>query len=213
MPKMGVLWLLLLPAVVTAPRSSFADPLTPGQQLQVAFDFGSSAPFPASLGSPDLLQFSINGSRIDPFGSFTASLYDGAALLGTYTTSVNGDTGPGGLTFNAFFRDPSSFTPDIGPFNPMGTADFGAISDGSIRGLIVFSITNGLIDLDLASTAITIARIQPHVGGFEWTGFTAANPVVRSADIVAQTPEPATWLLSMTGIAIAARRRRGEKRD
>ena len=192
---------------VLAPRAS-ADPLLPGQVLRVDFDFATAAPFPPNFGVPDMLWGEFTATRQAPFGTFTAQLFNGSELLGTYRTSVNGDTSVGGLRFLSVFLAPGTAF-DLGVFGPAGTADFSSVRNRSLDGRFEFSITSGLIDVNLNSADVLLWHVLPNGTA---VGNVSSHPRITNVAIVDSAPEPASLLLFGSGAAFAAWRSRARLR-
>jgi hypothetical protein len=201
-PKTACAVLLIFLAASIPAATAEADPLTSDDVLRVSFVLPS---FPFPFGMPDLLSFGVGVERLEPFGSVSVSLFDGARLLGTYTSSVNGQITGGTIGLPAWFLSPTSPFIVLGPFGPGPIVDFSSIADRTIQGLIELTIAQGLVDVAFDTVRLFLTQTRPDQSG---VGHVLSNPVVTSVAIAEPVPEPATWLLVVTGAALGRLRRR-----
>jgi hypothetical protein len=168
---------LIAAASVVLLASARADVMTPGTPLRVTFKVAN----PVQPSPPDTLVLVLDQYFIPtPIGSYTSNLFNGATLLGTYTsTALGAATGQHGASPFAFWKSATSiFT--VG--NPT-VVDFTSFVDGSIDGVIEFTIATGEIDFDLGKVELQLLKanssgsgslVQPaayitsiHLGAFE----------------------------------------------
>lgn len=178
------------------------DTLTATQILRVEFVMPDT-PFP--FGTPDTLIFGVDVTRLEPFGSLSVSVFDGRHLLGTYSTSVNGETSEGGLRLEGWFLSPTSTYRVPVPFAPPALIDFASIAERTIEGRLELAIASGAVDIRPETVGFILGRSTPS-GSAHGTPFT--NPVVTSTVVTAPVPEPATLCLVLSGaVAVLPRRR------
>jgi PEP-CTERM motif len=180
-----------------------ADVLTPQQVLQIDFVL-PDAPFP--FGSPDTLVFDLAGLSTEAFGSVTVSLFDRDVLLGTYSSTVNGQlTGNFGGIMSNFVSPTSTAASFPPPFPPATVIDFSSFVDRTIQGRIDVSIAAG--SFDFGTARLNLGRSNP---GGTVNSTIASNPIITSETLTpSATPEPGSLLLIGTGAfgVLAARRR------
>ena len=176
--------------------SATAEPLRSNTTLRISF---TSSPVLFPFGPPDLLQLDFGFFNIiEPFGSRSATLFDGRRPLGTYTTSYQGtDTGIRGNVFSTWVSATSSYT-----FLDPTVIDFTSIGNQTIRnGVIDFRISAGLVDIDLSRISLFLGK-SDHPAGYSYGNF--SNPVITDAEVV---PEPGTLILVASALAAARLRR------
>src|SRR5262249_16437249 len=126
--------------------------LTPSAKLRVTF----RVLVPTNL-PPNTLELVLQNAFIaSPLGSYTAKLFDGSALLGVHTSTLLGLTeGPMGpfMTFSEWKSPASPFRGD----NPT-VIDFTTILDGTIQGVVEFTIATGAMDFDLDNVWLNLGQ-------------------------------------------------------
>ena len=168
---------------------AFAATLNPGDVLRVTFTVMA----PTCPGGPcdTLLTFpSASGSfDVIPNGG---SLWSGSTLLGTHAG-----------TYGPKFRAASSQFQALNA----ATVDFSSIIDGSIDGLITFSISGGqMLWVNEPGMYLTLGRAHGLGYVISGTGLT-----VTSASITSAVPEPTTGYLAAAGAVLILLLGRGGK--
>jgi hypothetical protein len=203
-PRVTVGMMVVL-AVLMSARTGSANPLLAGDVFRVTFDVATGLiDNPPVLRTPDgrdwqipeqadLFSVSMVVQGASGVNTFTAKLYDGDRLLGTQTVSA---TPPMmGEWANFYFASPTSaigsFTSPQGLLVQPTIIDFSSFLNGSIDGVLEFTLDAGQIDrpgrygvfLNLGRAVASNEgygfRIWPH----------GETPV----------PEPASMLLVLTG--------------
>ncbi len=167
--------------------------LTPEETLRV--EFITTPPF---NHVPDTLELGIGMVEVlSPYTYLSSSLYDDTDLLGTDIFSVFGNhTGMLGLYIAASWKSPESLSDFFDP----AVIDFTSIRDGSIQGIINFTIATGAIEFDLESVEITATHATDPASGH----VIMPKPVITSVQIV---PEPGSMLLlGLGGILLRKRK-------
>jgi len=169
----------------------------PGDVLRVEFVTNPGS-YPCLGGACDLLVLMPGYSGAGWLGvtSIEARLYDGATLLGTLNT----------VPFVVAFESSTSLF-DLG----FPVVDFTSIDDGTIDGVIDFSVVGGSdLDLELSQTYVRLGHSYGPGGG----EYDSRSATVVSAEIIGPVPEPSTvWLVAsccfmmLCKKAVAARRR------
>lgn len=185
--------------MLLAASPASATTLNPGDIFKIDFSVNPSlCPF----GSCDTLLFSPDYSNFSS-ASPSALLYDGATLLGT-------DNVIGECCSTAFESSSSAFD-DLSMI--AAVADFTSIQDGTIQGVLDYSVTGGsLQNFDPATSLFTIG----HSTG---PGSLSSNPqafTIESETIIAASPEPAgislvPGILAFLCILGRARRRKAPR--
>jgi len=136
-------------ALVAATR---ADVMTPGMTLRVRFTVHR----PFQPQPPDTLLLLLDHPFIEtPLGSYAAQLFNGNVLLGTHTSTLLGLTQGqmNVMDFDSWKSATSAFT-----FDHPTVVDFTSILDGSIQGVVEFTIANGEMDVDLNKVALQLSH-------------------------------------------------------
>lgn len=197
MLKLGRVFVVTAGVSFLTMSTAGGEPLRPSDVLRITFT-SSPNPFPVLIAPADTLLLSFDFFNIiEPFQSRSATLFDGARLLGTYRTSFQGtDTGPRGNIFSLWGTSTASF----GDPTPI---DFTTIGNQTIQnGVIDFRIAAGLVDIDLNRISMILGRSDPD--GTMASGV-FSNPVITGAQVV---PEPGTLLLLGGALAAAGIRKR-----
>lgn len=179
--------------------SAEADTLAAQQVLRIDFQL-PDVPFP--FGSPDTFVFGLPARNVAPIGSFTVSLFDRGALLGTFASSVNGELIGDFGAFAGFVSSTSTAVVSAPPFPPPTVIDFRSFVDRTIQGSIAVSIAKGM--LDFGSPTLVLGQSNAG-GGFSGSAF--SDPVITRESISGVTPEPGTLILIGTGVAAVLSRR------
>jgi hypothetical protein len=183
------------------PRSAVADPFTVDHALTIVF---ASPGYAAAVNA---LFLEIGPLQVlEPVRGFTASLYDGARLLGANSLHLfDGYVGPLHLGVSNVWTAPGA--PELNQAFRQTTVDFRPITNGTIDGRVIFTIGAGAITFEPANVKLHASQILP--GG---SGIPAIPPTLLDVDVTpSAVPEPGTLLLMLGGAAAAAvRRRRGE---
>ncbi|MBK7643325.1 MAG: hypothetical protein IPJ19_09770 [Planctomycetes bacterium] len=146
-------------ALVLLLAPSRADVMTPATTLRVTFRV--EPPFLPS--PPDTLMLLLDHPFIQtPIGSYTATLFDGTTLVGTHTSTLLGlAQGQMFLHDMACWKSAGSlFTVD----NPT-VIDFTPILNGSIDGVIEFTIATGEIDFALDKVVVQLSHASSSGSG------------------------------------------------
>lgn len=188
---------LVLLSLLAVPAAQ-ADPIRPSQVLRVTFDLREfSSIFP--LDGNDVFEFAVGIDAAEPIGSFTTRLFDRGQLLGTYTGAD-----PGLESVQAFSRFVSASS--IYTVGDPTVIDFSSFLDGTIQGLLEFTIERGSgANVFRVSDDLTLGR------AFSPTIAITGNINPSSFEISA-VPEPASLLLVAGGLACLSARRSWQRR-
>ena len=188
--------------IVVPHGRAYAEPISAGDILRITFDmnFPGAPPGHFDFGNLDYFEFAIFLTPSEPIGSFTTQLFDGDQLLGTYTSSFET------FAISRFISPTSIYT------NPATVVDFTAFNNGTIDGRLEFSISSGSGTLIRTSDELSIGRaITPQIGSTA-NMLTRSFTVIPRPEVPPDVPEPATILLTATGLAGLALRRRRRQR-
>jgi hypothetical protein len=175
-----------------APAQAARFTLTSADIFRVTFTTN-----PANFGNkvPDLIQLIFFNWFSTPLNGFTARLYDGDTLLGTY--SKGPDPALGAHPMFKSLTNPDTFR------NPT-PVDFTSILNGTIKGRLDFQITSGIFAFDFLDTWPILWRSTFNPAGASGL----ANWATFSAQVVpaATVPEHSSLLFFGFGIAALAAR-------
>jgi hypothetical protein len=185
--------LLLATTASSAQGSSSNAVLTPERTLSI--EFITTPPFIES--NPNVLTAMLGYVNIvEPYATITGSLYDGATLLGT-ATSTNGAGHTGIYSFHpvpvSWKTATSPYNPDawLGPGNEPAIVDFTSLHDGTIVGRIDITIDAGRIEFDYADIGLSTMFATYSNGGSS----IPPNPRITSIRLIPELPgdpEPPT---------------------
>ena len=144
--------LLAVPCLALLASDTRADLLQSGQIMRVTFTIDNNW----TTLAPDALLLDLGIIQVNAaFGSRIAALFDGATLLGTdVNTSFANFVGSLILLPSNAFVAPSS----VWALNDPEIVDFTSILDGSITGVIDFSIAQGEVDIPLGQVDLKLLR-------------------------------------------------------
>jgi len=171
-----------------------ADVLAAGEVLRVRFTIDNNWSGPA----PDVLRLNFGLVQVlSPFTARNAALYDGANLLGIDTkTSFGSHVGALSLNPSNAWAAPGS----IWQFKNPVSVDFATILDGSIDGLVEFTIDTGEIDIPLNQVNLSMILGTGVSSGTP----TGPAPTLLSVEIVGDVGTSfCTALSNSTGVAAA----------
>jgi hypothetical protein len=182
----------LLFLLFAASSLAFSATLNPGDVFQVEFSIVDPAACPngtcnALIFSPDYLGFSGAAP--------SAVLYNGGSVIGTLHET-------GTCCVAQFYSESGGFSsvPDYAAL-----ADFTSIQDGTIQGVLDYSVTGGsLQDFDPATSLFTIGDSQA-VGG---VSSNSEAFTIESETIITPTPEPMWGSLALAACFVLALKHR-----
>jgi hypothetical protein len=151
--------LLLIAACFGFAAEARADVLTPSQRLRVTFTVS-----PTSSPTPDVLLLNFGLIQVQAaYTTRSASLYNGSTLLGTHSSSSFGTyVGPLNLDPTNDFKSATS----VFTFENPAVVNFASIQNGTIEGVIEFSIATGQVDIPLGQVNLTMEQATGPSSGF-----------------------------------------------
>ena len=182
-------WILPAFACLSLAPAVQADVLTPDMTLRITFTIDNNFNMP-----PNTLKLNFGLTNvISPYTVRTGKLFDGTTLLGQHdATSFGGHTGLLNL-------DPSnSWTAPGSPWTFDGAAtgvDFTTILDGTIQGVIEYTIQTGAHDIPANQINLTMIQATSSSGGY------VVTPVPTITSIQFLSGEPGAAYCPGDGIA------------
>ncbi len=141
-------WLFTCALLACLSPFASADLLTPGSKLRITFRVDPAAPLPDTM----TLDFGLV-NVIAPYTVRSATLFDGATPLGTYSSTLFGNyAGALNLDPGASWKSPSS----LWNFDNAIVVPFTSISGATIHGAIEFTIQTGSMDITLSQIYMTL---------------------------------------------------------
>lgn len=156
-----------------------AQNLTPASALRIHFTTAGSYNV-----SPDVLRINFGLTTVHAaYGTRRAVLYDCDSDLGAYGSTLFGTyVGPLNLDPGASFKSPTS----PWTFDNAATADFTAIVNGSIRGVIDFTLDTGAMTIPLGQVNLNMVHATSANGG----QVVSPSPTVTLVQIVPRLSDP-----------------------
>ncbi len=167
----------LLPAVSSIP----AQNLTPDKALRIHFTV--STPFSST---PDVIRINFGLTSVQAaYTTRRAVIWDCDQVLGTYGSTLFGShVGNLNLDPGGSFKSPTS----LWTFDNAGTADFTTIQNGTIRGVIDFTIDTGGMTIPLNQVNLNLVRATNASGGFVVTPIPTVTNVQIAPRMTGPTP-------------------------
>lgn len=156
-----------------------AQNLTPENVLRIHFH--TTPPFNVQ---PDVLRINFGLTTVTaPYTNRRAALYDCDMLLGSYSSSLFGShSGQLNLDPGGSFKSPTS----PWTFDNAATADFTTIVNGSIQGVIDFTIDTGGMTIPLNQVNLNMVRASSSSGG----SVVSPSPTITHVAIVPRMLDP-----------------------
>lgn len=160
--------------------------LTPERTLRI--EFITTPPFIES--NPNVLSAMLGYVTItSPYNTITGSLYDGATLLGTATSTL----GAGHTGLYSFHPVPVTWKTANSPYNPFAwsgpnnvpaVVDFTSLHNGTIAGRIDITIDAGRLEIDYRKIGLSTMFATYSNGGSS----IPPNPVITSVRLIPELP-------------------------
>ena len=182
-------WMIILFHLSTAQAALVT--LTPDDKLEISFSLPLPSPSTYDVFSMFISKAGSTGSNI-----ISSDLFNGATLLGSYTSSYNSAASRWTTSSSAFTFDNPTFI------------DFSSFWDGSIDGLVRVSITgSGSVTFD---TDTIEASVGQGVNSSGVSGNLNFNPTINSITVSSVPVPAAVWLFGsgLLGFIGIARRKK-----
>ena len=163
----------LLPFLATFAEATAQTALTASNVLRIHFQINT----PLSR-TPDTMTLNFGLTNVaQAYGTRRAVLYDCDGKLGAYGSTLFGNyAGPLNLDPGASWKSPSS----LWAFDNAATADFTTIANGTIKGIIDFTIDNGSMSIPLSQVNLGLIAATGSSGGY----VVSPKPTVLEAVLV-----------------------------